>query len=55
MLTSLAVLCATLPAFATTQILHHKDWQVRVIVDEFTDESRVILNTKVEENEEDFA
>ncbi len=26
-----------------------------MIVDEFTDESRVILNTKVEENEEDFA
>ena len=55
MLTLSALLCAAPFAFATTQILHHKDWQVRVIVDDFTDESRVILNTKVEENEEDFA
>ena len=55
MLTLSALLCAAPFAFAITQILHHKDWQVRVIVDDFTDESRVILNTKVEENEEDFA
>ena len=53
--TLFAVLCLSLPAFATTQILHHEDWQVRMIVDEFTDETQVILNTKVEENEEDFA
>ena len=53
--TLFAVLCVTLPAFASTQILHHKDWQVRMIEDEFTDQTQVILNTKVEENEEDFA
>lgn len=50
-----AALCVTLPALANTKILHHKDWQVRIIVDEFTDETQVILNTKVDENEEDFA
>jgi len=53
--TLFAVLCVSLPAFATTQILHHEDWQVRMIVDEFTDETQVILNTKVKENEEGFA
>ena len=42
-------------AFASTKVLHHKDWQVRMLVDEFTDETQVVLNTKIEENEEDFA
>lgn len=40
---------------AETIIQTHKDWQVRLIIDDFTDEERVVLNTIVEDVEEDFS
>ena len=52
---SLAAICFVFPAIADTGVRDHKDWQVRVIVDEFTDDRQVVLNTKVEDGEEDFA
>ena len=51
----LMALCFAFPAFADTHVRDHKDWQIRIIVDEFTDDRQVVLNTKVEDGEEDFA
>lgn len=42
-------------AMAETVIQTHKDWQVRLIIDDFTDETSVILNTIIEDVEEDFS
>jgi hypothetical protein len=42
-------------AHAETEVVSHKDWQVRTIVDDFTDERRVVLNTLVDTLEEDFS
>lgn len=42
-------------AMAETVIRTHKDWQVRLITDDFTDETSVILNTIIEDIEEDFS
>ena len=44
-----------LPLAAETQIKRHKDWQIRTIIDEFTDERSIVLNTMVDELEEDFS
>lgn len=40
---------------AETEVVSHKDWQVRTIIDDFTDERRVELNTLVDALEEDFS
>ncbi|MGB1863392.1 MAG: hypothetical protein ACPHOL_03695 [Candidatus Puniceispirillum sp.] len=42
-------------AIAEVTIQTHKDWQVRLIVDDFTDEERVVLNTIVDDVEDDFS
>ena len=51
----LAALRIAFPAFADSRVRDHKDWQVRMIVDEFTDDRQVVLNTNDEDGEEDFA
>ena len=55
-----AVIIGTLLApsqevYAETEVMSHKDWQVRTIIDDFTDERRVVLNTIVDALEEDFS
>lgn len=42
-------------AIAEVTIQTYKDWQVRLIVDDFTDEERVVLNTVVDDVEDDFS
>ena len=42
-------------AIAEITIRTYKDWQVRLIVDDFTDEGRVVLNTIVDDVEDDFS
>lgn len=44
-----------LPAFSETRIEKHKDWQIRTIIDDFTDEQKVVLNTMIDGLEEDFS
>ena len=55
LLAALAAAGQVLPAFSETRIERHKDWQIRTIIDDFTDEQKVVLNTMIDDLEEDFS
>lgn len=55
LLAALAAAGQVLPAFSETRVERHKDWQIRTIIDDFTDEQKVVLNTMIDDLEEDFS
>ncbi len=54
-LVAILVIAGSIPSvLAETKIKRHKDWQIRTITDDFTDEVKIVLNTMVVDLEENF-